>query len=469
MRRLALLLLFAVSLHADDRLGTIRFPNSGKPDAQPAFLRGVLLLHNFAYPQAASAFVEAQKIDPNFVLAYWGESMTSMHPLWYEGEPAAGRAALAKIPAAALAAATPRERAYVEAVRALVGSAPDNEPAPRRSDIATPPLQAARNVRYEAAMAEVANAHPDDVEAQVFHALSILGAKPRGDLDPRSGIRAAAILETLLPAHADHPGVLHYMIHAYDDPLHAPLGLRAAQRYATVASAAPHAVHMPSHIFLQLGMWSEAAKSNEAAYALSKEWGSPDYHSLEWLQYVYLQQHRIDDAKKLIDEVHGAGERYDHARMNMKIRYAIESGDWDAFDFAKEHDAPAVLFARGLQALAKKKLDDADAAVSALATSAAKPQREVWHNELLAAIAAARGNAAEQRRLLQAAIAAEELIGVPSGPPDDFKPAHELLGEALLKSGNAKGAAEEFRQSLLRTPNRAASVAGAKAAEAALH
>src|SRR5437764_2312122 len=282
----------------EPRLGTITFPNSGKPEAQAAFLPGVALLPNFAYPQAAKAFQEAETIDPNFALAYWGEAMTHNHPLWYQYDKAGGRAALAKL---TKRPADARERGYIDAVEALYADGVEN-PSPM----------------YEKAMERLARANPDDVEAQAFWALSILGTRGRNESDSRKQIRAAAVLEPLFAAHPDHPGVLHYLIHAYDDPVHAPLGLRAARRYSRVASDAPHALHMPSHIFLQLGMWDDAAHSNEAAYALSKQWSEPDYHSLEWLQYVYLQQGRFAEAKKLVGETAtGQGERYHHARSNM--------------------------------------------------------------------------------------------------------------------------------------------------------
>src|SRR5438477_5823509 len=182
-------------------------------------------------------------------------------------------------------------------------------------------------------MERVAKENPDDPEAQVFWALSVLGSRAWHQLDERRSMRAAAILEDLLPTHRDHPGVLHYLIHAYDDPVHAPLGLRAARRYSKVASSAPHALHMPSHIFLQLGMWDDAARSNEAAYALSKKWKQPDLHSLSWLEYIYLQQHRPADAKRLIAEIDGSNEHAGGVRETMLVRYAVETGEWSAFDF----------------------------------------------------------------------------------------------------------------------------------------
>ncbi|HEY8132792.1 MAG TPA: hypothetical protein VII12_12985, partial [Thermoanaerobaculia bacterium] len=234
MRKLVLILLLCTAAQAEEQLGTIVFPNSGKPEAQAAFLRGVLLMHNFAYPQAERAFVEAQKIDPKFALAYWGEAMACNHPIWNQVDVEAARRVLQNL-APLKSSVTPRERGYIEAVEALYG---DGD-------------KIARDQAYERAMQRLATANPDDVEAQVFWSLAILGCRPWHQLDERRSIRAAAILEELFPTHPDHPGVLHYLIHAYDDPLHAPLGLRAARRYAKVASSAPHALHMPSHIFLQ--------------------------------------------------------------------------------------------------------------------------------------------------------------------------------------------------------------------------
>jgi hypothetical protein len=458
----ATFLALALPLAAAEQLGTIAFPNSGKPEAQEAFLRGVLLLHNFAYPQAERAFAEAERIDPSFALAYWGEAMTYNHPIWYEVDVDRGRAALKKI---AVKPADARERMWIDAVTALYGEGD----------------KAARDAAYEAAMERLAAANPNDVEAQVFYALSILGTRGRDEVDARKQIRAAAVLEPLFAAHPDHPGALHYLIHAYDDPLHAPLGLRAARRYAKVASAAPHALHMPSHIFVQLGMWPEAAKANEEAYALSKEWvarehaasDKRDLHSLMWLQYVYLQQRRRADARALLDEVapkEGEGMRERHAREAMQARYAIESGDWGAFDFAGAHESAAV-FARGMRAIAANDAAEAERAAKELATAAtartaveARAADAMLH-ELRASMAMASGDVAGALKTAAEAVRIEETLGVPSGPPDTYKPARELYGELLLRAGKKKEAAEQFRIELTRTPNRPASVAGLGVAE----
>ena len=195
-------------------------------------------------------------------------------------------------------------------------------------------------------------------------------------------------------------------------------------------------------------MWDEAARSNEAAYALSKEWGKPDLHSLQWLQYAYLQTHRYADAKRLLDEVKNHDE--DNAHENMQIRYAVETGEWSAFDFSSS-------FGRGMRAIAEKRFDDAQKAID----STSDARGPTWYQNGV-------GNTSDALRFAQLAIAAEEKLGVPSGPPDDFKPAHELYGELLLQVDRPKEALEQFQTSLLRTPNRAASLADAARAQARL-
>ena len=435
------------------QLGSISFPNSGKAEAQDSFLRGVLLLHNFAYPQAAAAFIEAQQADPDFALAYWGEAMTYHHPIWYETDNAAAKRALAKF---AGTAPTARERAYMQAVATLFAADGGTD-------------------AYQSAMERLARAYPEDVEAQVFWALSILGTRARDEIGARKQIRAAAILEPLFATRPDHPGVLHYLIHAYDDPIHAPLGLRAARRYSTVASGAPHALHMPSHIFLQLGMWPEAARSNEAAYMLSLEWVAKekassekrDLHSLAWLQYVYLQQKRYDDAKRLLNEVRAKlneGPHEHQARDNMQARYAIETGDWSVLDELDPHSS--VQFALGMKAALRKEYAEAQRVIGTLRAASGSIHNEnrnvveVQKQQLQALLYAIRGETTEALRVLQLAIEAEDKLGEPSGPPLTIKPSRELYGELLLRAGRKEEAAEAFRQVLLVMPGRAVTLAG---------
>jgi tetratricopeptide (TPR) repeat protein len=485
-RALAAAVLLLVAASASAQLGSIAFPNRGKPEAQEAFLRGVSALHSFWYDEAADAFREAQRLDPAFVMAYWGEAMTCNHPIWREVDLPAGRAVLAKL-APNPGKSDARENGYLEAVETLYGEGD----------------KSARDRAYETAMERLARAWPDDVEAQAFHALSILATIDPDHPDPRKQIRAAAILEPLYTAHPDHPGVLHYLIHAYDDPLHAPLGLRAAQRYAKVAPSAFHALHMPSHIFLQLGMWGETAASNEQSYAASKEWverrrlgrAKRDLHSLQWLQYAYLQQGRFEDAKKLLLEVspvEGEDARESSTRALMQARQAVESGDWSVLPAlpsagpaaeVSEHagcgkpsygnSSSALLFARGLAAVSRNDQKQARKAVAGLRAmrGADNDTRsrgiDVMAKELEASIEAASGPVSSPGflralELARAAVDIEETLGAPSGPPDPLKPAHELYAELLEKGGPAVQAVQQYRLSLLRTPNRRRSAEGAK-------
>jgi hypothetical protein len=264
-------------------LGEVDFANSGAPAAQTPFLRGLALLHNFEYPSAAAAFQEAQKADPYFAMAYWGEAMTYNHAVWMEQDAEAARAVLGRLGAdraTRLAKAkTPRERAYLEAVEALYGEGSKEK----------------RDLAYSAKMAALHAAQPDDVDARAFYALSLLGLAHKGREVPLY-MRAAALLEEVFPQNPRHPGVLHYLIHSYDDPAHGPLGLRAARLYGTVAPQAGHALHMTSHIFVAMGMWEEVEKANVDAMATVNGQraaaGRPAFrcgHYNEWLVYARLQ------------------------------------------------------------------------------------------------------------------------------------------------------------------------------------
>jgi hypothetical protein len=227
--------------------GHVDFANSGAPTAQGDFLDGLALLHDFEYDAAAAAFRRAESADPDFAMAYWGEAMTFNHPVWMQQDLAAARAALNRLaPSSAMRrvkAQTEREKAYLGAAEILYGDGTKEN----------------RDVRYEDAMATLHARYPDDVDAAAFYALSILGSAHAGR-DVATYMRSAAVLEEAWVSHRDHPGLLHYLIHSYDDPAHAPLGLRAARLYAKIAPDAGHAQHMTSHIFLALGMWTATSR-----------------------------------------------------------------------------------------------------------------------------------------------------------------------------------------------------------------
>ena len=290
----------------------LAFPNSGSPAAQPAFQRGVTALHNFQYEDAAEAFRDAQRIDQDFAMAYWGEAMACNQTLWLNQDAAMARQILLRLgptpKARALKAVTDLEKRYLHAVEALFGAGD----------------RAARDRAYALSMGALAKAYPDDPDALSFFALALMGTTARspalfgeGGDDAHqhalvgSGIQqqAGAILEAVLARNPDHPGALHYLIHDYDDPQHARLALPAARAYARIAPQSSHALHMPAHIFLQLGMWDEAAASDEASFSASEAWvkrkglpiGMRDHHSLSWLLYESLQQGRFQKAREALD------------------------------------------------------------------------------------------------------------------------------------------------------------------------
>ncbi|HZF13850.1 MAG TPA: hypothetical protein VFE33_34080 [Thermoanaerobaculia bacterium] len=468
-------------------LGTVRFPSSAGPAAQAAFLRGVAALHSFWYDEAAEAFREAERLEPGFALAYWGEAMTANHPIWAEQDREAARAALAKLAPSREAreakAPTAREKGYLDAVEVLYGEGD----------------KAARDLAYAQAMGRLAAAHPDDDEAAAFHALALLGTVRPGDpaeSQLRRRMQAAGILEEIFARHPDHPGVVHYLIHSYDDPIHAPLGLRAALVYARVAPAAPHALHMPSHIFVQLGRWDQAVASNEAAWAASVAWverkgmapEKRDFHSLSWLQYAYLQQGRWAKAAETLETARRAAEedakseRIAGVLAGMEARQAIETGHPAKMAPAAGgeshehygHGAGTDLLAAGLAAARGGDAKTASDIAAQLQDAAVKKEgyagkpfaimaREVEGLSLLAGLGK-EGETAGLARLQEAA-EMEAALDPPSGPPDPAKPACELYGEALLAHGQA-AAARQFERSLARTPNRAASLLGAARAAA---
>lgn len=482
-------------------LGRVDFPTTASPAAQAHFLRGVAALHSFWYDEAADAFRAAQKAEPGFALAYWGEALTYDHPIWGEQDLDAARAVLQRLaPTAAERAAragNEKEKAWLATVEALYGEGEKD----------------ARARAYAEALQKVHERWPDDLEAASFYALSLIGPALTGNGAPlgapreRLLIRAAAILEEEFDRNPEHPGVVHYLIHAYDDPTHAPLGLRAARIYARVAPDAHHALHMPSHIFVQLGQWDRVAASNEEAWAASVAWTERrglavekrDFHSLSWLAYAYLQQGRYGKARETLEIARrDARASSDSPRVTgtlaaMEARHLIETGAWEEVKLPagppgtqpagaegsdKAHACHAtgpgdwaLTFAAGLAA---GKRGDAVAAEKALARLRETPSgaygsvASILEKEVEGLALLARGKEEEGLRLLGEAADAEAALVPPSGPPDLLKPALELYGEVLLERGRTEEALRQLERSLLRMPNRTASLAGAARAAARL-
>ena len=280
-------------------LGTLDFPTSGAAAAQEAFLKGALALHSFWYEEARDHFRRAQQLDPAFAMAYWGEAMTHDHPLWGplgEHDSTAARAVLARMDEQDSLKRTAREQGYVEALRTLYESDGD---------------LAARRAAYAEAMRHLTEQYPEDDEAALFRALAEM-AVAGFDLDEASDVvPVAARIEAVYQRRPEHPGALHYLIHVYDSPPFAPLGLRPARTYADVAPAASHALHMPSHIFRQLGLHEKVVASNEEAYAASVAWqkrsGRPlsarDYHAFRWLFEAHLALGHYEEARSLLQDL----------------------------------------------------------------------------------------------------------------------------------------------------------------------
>lgn len=493
MGRLALVVALLAGLEPGqprprEALGTISFPNSGAAAAQADFRRGVAWLHSFGYEDAIDAFRAAQKADPTFALAYWGEALCFNQPLWFFEDAEKGRTALRKLgptpEARAAAAKTVRERMYMEAIEALFGTG----------------TKQARDRAYADAMAALSARFPDDDEARAFHALSLLAILPRGDQALPLRERAGAILEGVFARNPQHPGAAHYLLHAYDHGTLAPRALNAARAYAKIAPAASHALHMPAHTFVQLGMWDEAAAADQASWDASIQWvaqrnlpaSARDYHSLSWLQYEWTQQGQFGkarDAIQLIEQAMTAaglndrvgGHHYADSeigrgsgamalrndRGSMRARYVIESERWAEMKGQASFDNVDELFALGLSA---SRLGDAGrlfAVVGELEKLVKLPpdpavldQATVMLHQLGALLMLSQGDPKEGFAAMERAAAAQARMPKPIGRPYPPKGADELYGEVLLQAGRAKEAVTWFERALLRTPNRSRAVLG---------
>jgi tetratricopeptide (TPR) repeat protein len=356
MKRLACLLLFSLLItlaaaddddknhhHHEDltevQLGTVYFPVSCVPSVQKPFARGVALLHSFWYEEAEKEFIQIAKDDPHCAMAHWGIAMSIWHQLWNEPDAAVIKRGLGETRAASKLAegpplaqpATPRERAYIAAILAFYDSGASD--------------QAVSVKAYSDAMKKVYESFSDDHEAAVFYALSLLASEPHNDATFANRLAAAAILEPLFAAEPDHPGVAHYLIHAYDKPQLAERGIPAARRYAKVAPAAPHALHMPSHIFARVGLWQDDINSNLASVAATRKTAAMhmggeghQFHAMDFLFYAYLQSGREADAKASMDEVKAMPEMHDMygvgfdphlaTEAHFVSLYPLETRDW---------------------------------------------------------------------------------------------------------------------------------------------
>jgi tetratricopeptide (TPR) repeat protein len=485
-------------------LGTATFPTSTHSAAAARqFMRGLLLLHLFEYGDANSSFITAERADPGFAMAYWGEAMTFNHPVWNQVDVQAGRVALAKFgltpEARAQRIADPRERAWFSAVEILysgAGSKPE------------------RDARYATAMQQLARTYPKDDEAQLFYALALLG-KSEGVRDVPTYLQAAAIAKAVFMRNPDHPGAAHYWIHAMDDPQHAAGALVPARALSKIAPSAAHAQHMCSHIFLALGMWDGVVEANLAATAVAHQQaaarGRPPGrcgHGTYWLEYGYLEQGRIGAAKSVVAgcreeamqpgmaaKARGTVDPDDasvSSFVEMRARFLVDTGRWQdemagwkvdmggalmpeindafatGFAAAERGDLPT---ARKALATLLDLLPQTPAAFDAAGTPPADSMRQVpqiQKLQLQAVILSAEGHGEEAKAMAQQAVATSEELPYAFGPPSPEKPSYELVGELFLKENRYAPARAAFKASLERAPQRTESLLGLARAQSAL-
>ena len=486
------------------KVGTVDFPTSCSDKAQPEFLRGVALLHSFFYEEARRVFTSTAALDPACAMAHWGVAMTWYHPLWAppsDEELAAGLAAVEKAESAG--AGTERERDYIQAVAAFYRAAKDTASGPVGQSCHGPTDHGTRRAAFTQAMERLHVEYPADVEAAAFYALSLIQSSPTKEQIPVQ-LQAAAILEPLWKEHPDHPGLVHYLIHAYDYPTLARQGLAAADHYASIAPWVPHALHMPSHIYTRLGMWQKSIDGNlasaEAARAYARMY-HPDaanyneLHALDYLAYGYLQTAQDRKARDVADHLAKMSRSYPevdfavaYAAGAIPARLALERHAWQeaaALPAANERfvakfpfDAAHVEFAH---ALGRVHTGDVAGAHKAMARirelhdASSDPKfayfrRQLELQELAVAgwIAWAESRTDEAIALLRYSADEEDALGKHPVSPGAIVPVRELLGDLYLELDRPADALIAFERSLELNPQRYRATAGAaRAAELA--
>jgi hypothetical protein len=492
------LLFFFISCNshkeAPEQLGKINFTVHGNEEAAGYFTKGLLLLHSFEYEDAAENFIAAEKADSTCVMAFWGEAMTYNHQLWRYQDYETGNGALDKLDSSEskrpLKATDPLEKDFLHAVTILYGKG----------------SKASRDSAYAAYMGLLYQKYPGNDEVGAFYSIALLGSVPVGRNDTVYE-HAAEIAQEVLKRNPDHPGALHYLIHSYDDPQHAHLALDAADKYAVVAPAAGHALHMPSHIYMAMGMWDKVVSSNEASWKAAYDRmqrrkltnDALGYHSLHWLEYAYLQQGRNAEAEKLLNTMQAACDTLPSKRARehliyLTTTYCIESGNWNDSAMNKKIRMADVnistramyFFTRGMRSyqlqddktlaeMIDSIFTDRQNAAGKISGSgmgmcggvtASMPnlldvqQAEVVELELTALEQWGKKNDAATDSLFRKATLLENSLSYSFGPPVIVKPSNELYGEWLLENNRASEAMQQFNRSLQTAPNRRLSLEG---------
>ena len=481
MKRCLLILVYFVSILASpvhsQQYGSTDFPVSGDPQAHALFIRGLVMLHNFEYEDARDMFRQVRSMDPDFVMAYWGEALTHEHPLWDQQNLAAARAVLDQLAPSADArverAQTEREKAYIRSVNILFGEGDAK----------------ARDYAYSAALKAISETWSEDIDAGALYALSVLTVSHDGR-DFYKFMRAGAITEELMDKAPGHPGAVHYNIHSYDDPVHAPLGRRAADVYSEIAPAAVHALHMPSHIYFALGDYDRAgdlnARSFQAALERIKEKNIPyngqAYHSLSWLVYSHLQGGRFDEARLLVGLAEQEWKKTDTPTnrigfITCRSNYIIDTQAWDdpLLDLEVSHNKvwPSIIamdqYIMGLRALHQGDTRKARAIMDSFVRSPNPESKAIRAAApivlkllLQGRLLIAEGNRTQGLALMQQAVEIEQDLAPAIGPAMP-QPAAEALAEVYLEIGAPHQARENYELSLTRAVNRRRSVEGLRA------
>jgi tetratricopeptide (TPR) repeat protein len=465
--------------HEAGRLGNVNFPISCSAEAQQGFNRAVAMLHNFWYPQSLNAFTEVAKADPDCAMAYWGSAMSvRTNPLLGSQPAPAMKRGLEEITQAKAASKkTERERDYIAALELYF----------KDSDKGYYP---SRVLAYEKAMEQVAARYSDDTEAAAFYALALnegITVTP-ADKKYTRHLKAAGIAEKILARQPDHPGALHYLIHSYDFPALASRGIPAANHYASVAPAGPHALHMPSHIYSMLGMWEESIKANLESLAVFKGYA----HAIDFMVYAHLQMGQDREALRLLETSAKLQKSGPAAQRNptggvfptyaaIPARVAIERSAWaDAAALELRPTAPAAdAITHFVRAMGFAKLrDTANAAKEINALQALREellagkdtywaeQVDIQHMATMAWVAHAEGKGAEALKLMRLAADTEDASEKHVAMENRLWPMRELHGEMLLELKQPGPALREFEKSLAEYPNRMRGFYGAaKAAE----
>ena len=513
MLSMLVIMIVAVSSHAQQKqspmehihgVGNVHMDVSCSPSLSADFDFALALLHNFWYARALEAFNKVIRADPQCAMAYWGAAMTYNHPFWDAPTQEDESAAWALVQKGMQATQkTLREKMYLDAVAALY----KNAGAGSKSE---------RDEAYKDAMKAVYEKYPDD-ETKLVYGLSILGTIKEGTKGFEKQAIAARLFDEVYAKNPQHPGVLHYLIHVYDDPEHAVDGLKAARAYAKAAAAVPHAQHMPSHIFTRLGYWEESAATNENAWHTSEEdvkrtgesGDYRDFHSLNYLQYAYLQLGRYNDAKRLTDiikaqydrlanrttapdtpelqsrhvrgrTIYALPDRVAYGYFDMLTRYIVEAGAWEAVPkvplVATSRDFVAMkLQLEAMSAAKRGDAGEAKAAADRIVALSNEPSQHPFAKQIItlqakeaeALAAQAAGDREGAIEKMSEAIAIEDSIYALSQPPYPIIPAHELFGTMLVEMKRPADAMKHFTETLRRTPGRPKAIFGiGRAAEA---